>query len=197
MTTIKATILQTFLFALIISTQDSSQASPTSPRPSPEDAPVFARWLVNQGSWGVLNTLDDKDGSPFGNVISYTDSGTGTPFFYLTEKLDPTGINAVKDSRSSFTLSEYVLGTCNWTTDPQAPICAKITLSGRLKVLDNNTKEAASAETALFAHHPQLAGWPKLHEFKVFKLDINKIFLVNLYAPKRTISVYDYFHPNM
>ncbi|KAL0366920.1 UNVERIFIED_CONTAM: hypothetical protein Sradi_3582100 [Sesamum radiatum] len=133
----KSFLLAPFLFAFIfINNQDFSQAAaaPTLPRPDTENAPLFARWLVSQGSWGVLNTLDHYDLTPFGNVMSYSDAGTGTPYFYLTTTRDPTGFNALKNPKSSFTLSEYELGTCNATTDPQSPLCAKITLSGRVYI---------------------------------------------------------------
>ncbi|KAH6778046.1 hypothetical protein C2S52_006446 [Perilla frutescens var. hirtella] len=183
------------LFALIIF-PCSSGSSPISSRPDPEDAPTFARWMVGQGSWGVLTTLDKSD-QPFGNVVSYTDAGVGIPYFYLSTTLDPTGGNAVQNSRSSFTLSESVLGYCNATTDPQSPICAKITLSGNLKLLAKNSKEAALAEATLFANHPQLAGYPKKNGFRVFKLMIGKIFLVNKYAPPRNLTAYDYLHLNI
>ncbi|KAL7124103.1 hypothetical protein ABFS83_14G026300 [Erythranthe nasuta] len=165
---------------------------PTTTRPPPEKAAVFARWLVAESSWGVLATLDAGSGSPFGNVVSFSDASTGVPYFYLSTKLDPTGPNALSNNQSSFTISEYELGTCN-KEDPQSPICAKITLSGQLHLLPNNTKEAMSAEEALFAKHHQLAGWPKKNgSFRVFKLVIADIFLVNLYAPKRNLTVRDY-----
>ncbi|KAL0297865.1 UNVERIFIED_CONTAM: hypothetical protein Sangu_3175100 [Sesamum angustifolium] len=132
-------LLAPILFAFIfINNQDFSQAAaaaaPPLPRPDTENAPLFARWLVSQGSWGVLSTLDSFDFTPFGNVVSYSDAGTGTPYFYLTTTRDPTGLNALKNPKSSFTLSEYELGTCNATTDPQSPLCAKITLSGRVRI---------------------------------------------------------------
>ncbi|XP_011073531.1 protein CREG1 [Sesamum indicum] len=198
-----AMILHNFLLAPILfvvfiiftNNQDISQAAAqTPPRPDPKNAPLFARWLVSQGSWGVLNTLDYSDLTPFGNVMSYSDAGTGTPYFYLTTTRDPTGLNALKYPRSSFTLSEYELGTCNATTDPQSPLCAKITLSGRLRLLNQNSAEAASAEAALFRDHPQLAGWPKQNGFVVFKLDIKRIFLVNEFVPAKYPKVFDYFN---
>ncbi|KAJ6752542.1 hypothetical protein OIU85_002912, partial [Salix viminalis] len=94
----------------------------------------IARWLVSQNSWGVLNTLSsDLGGAPFGNVVSYSDGlpgeGSGIPYFYLTT-LDPTAKNALQDQRSSFTISEYSLGTCG-KKDPENPSCAKITLTGK------------------------------------------------------------------
>ncbi|CAK7323869.1 unnamed protein product [Dovyalis caffra] len=55
--------------------------------------------------------------------------GRGIPYFYMTI-LDPTAKNALQDQRSSFTISEYSLGTCG-KKDPENPSCAKITLTGK------------------------------------------------------------------
>ncbi|PIN14754.1 Cellular repressor of transcription [Handroanthus impetiginosus] len=183
-------LLAPLIFLFLITPQ--VLAGPPASRPDPEDAPVFARWLVNQGSWGVLGTLA-QGRVPFGNVMSYSDGGSGFPYFYLSTTLDPTGFYALRNPWSSLTLSEYTLGTCN-QADPQSPVCAKITLSGRLRLLPQNSKEAAFAEAALFADHPQLAGFPKQRGFRVFKLVITNIFLVNKYAPPRNLTVYQYLH---
>lgn len=68
------------------------------------------------------------------NVVSYSDGlpgqGRGIPYFYLTT-LDPTARDALKDERSSFTLSEFPLGTCG-KIDPENPTCAKLTLTGKV-----------------------------------------------------------------
>ncbi|EPS58204.1 hypothetical protein M569_16613, partial [Genlisea aurea] len=104
-------------------------------RPLPDDAADFARWLITTSSWGVLNTISiEWDGSPFGNVVSFSDGlpdeeGKGIPYFYLSP-LDPTPNDAMRDRRSSFTVSEYALGTCS-DKDPENPSCAKITLLGK------------------------------------------------------------------
>lgn len=71
------------------------------------------------------NVVSFSDGSP--------DKGRGIPYFYLTT-LDPTARNALKDQRSSFTISEYAIGTCG-KTDPENPSCAKITLVGKVVAL--------------------------------------------------------------
>ncbi|KAL7081227.1 hypothetical protein ACP275_14G026800 [Erythranthe tilingii] len=98
-----------------------SPAADISRRPPPENAPLFARWLVGECQWGVLNTLDRQNGFPFGNVVSYTDAATGVPYFYLSKTFDPTGPNALSNNRSSFTLSDQAeLGTCS--VDPQSPL---------------------------------------------------------------------------
>lgn len=73
----------------------------------------------------------------YSNVVSYSDGlpgeGHGIPYFYLTT-LDPTARDALADERTSFTLSEFPLGTCG-KIDPENPTCAKLTLNG--KVLTN------------------------------------------------------------
>lgn len=58
------------------------------------------------------------------------DEGHGIPYFYLTT-LDPTASNALKDQRSSLTISEYPVGTCG-KADPENPTCSKITLTGKV-----------------------------------------------------------------
>lgn len=100
-----------------------------------EDAPLFARWLVSQGSWGVLATLTGS--APFGYVVSYADAGSGVPYFYLSP-LDPAGRNADIDPRACFTLSERAVDGCV-VSDPQSPSCAKISLSGQVYTYDRIT----------------------------------------------------------
>lgn len=55
----------------------------------------------------------------------------GIPYFYLTT-LDPTARDALEDERTSFTLSEFPLGTCG-KIDPENPTCAKLTLTGKVQ----------------------------------------------------------------
>uniref|UniRef100_A0A2P2KB43 Protein CREG1 n=2 Tax=Rhizophora mucronata TaxID=61149 RepID=A0A2P2KB43_RHIMU len=164
-------------------------------KPDPDDAAASARWLICQNYWGVLNTLSpDLGGAPFGNVVSYSDGlpnkGSGIPYFYLTA-LDPTAKNALKDERASLTVSEYALGTCG-KTDPETPTCAKITLTGKLKLLGGKSKEAEFAQHALFTKHPAMKGWPKDHNFQIFKLEIEDIFLINWFGGPKPLTVDQY-----
>ncbi|KAF5755080.1 putative FMN-binding split barrel [Helianthus annuus] len=166
-------------------------------RPDPDNVAPFARWLVSQNSWGVLSTIaDDLGGAPFGNVVSFSDGlpdkGTGVTYFYLTT-LDPTARYALKDHRSSFTISEYPLGTCG-KADPENPTCSKITLTGKLNEVDAKSKEATTAKSYLFAKHTEMKDWPKDHNFQVFKLDIEEIFLINYFGGPKPLTVDQYFH---
>ncbi|MBA0791482.1 hypothetical protein Gohar_016059 [Gossypium harknessii] len=133
------------------------------------------------------------------NVVSFSDGvpgkGTGVPYFYLTT-LDPTARNALKDHRSSLAISEYPLGTCS-NADPESPMCAKITLTGRLVLLEANSKEAEFARTALFTKHPEMKGWPKGHDFQVFKLEIEDIFMINWFGGPKPLTVDQYLKYKM
>ncbi|KAE9449219.1 hypothetical protein C3L33_18916, partial [Rhododendron williamsianum] len=193
-------------------------------RPKPDAAASFARWLVSQSSWGVLKYLSlslhksaagyelyylqaaayctlssDLGGAPFGNVVSFSDGlpdeGHGIPYFYLTT-LDPTASNALKDQRSSLTISEYPVGTCG-KADPENPTCSKITLTGKLKVVAGNSGEAEFAKKALFTKHPEMKGWPKDHNFQFFKLEIENIFLINWFGGPKPLTVEQYLQAEM
>ena len=164
-------------------------------KPAPSEAAATARWLAAQNTWGVLSTISsDLSGAPFGNVVSYSDGvpgeSHGIPYFYLTT-LDPTARDALEDERTSFTLSEFPLGTCG-KVDPENPTCAKLTLTGKLKVVDHKSPEADLAKTALFSKHPEMEGWPKNHHFEIFKLEIENIFLIDWFGGPKPISPSQY-----
>ncbi|KAG8637974.1 protein CREG1 [Manihot esculenta] len=169
-------------------------------KPDPDNAAATARWLVSQNSWGVLNTISmDLGGAPFGNVVSFSDGlpneSSGIPYFYLTT-LDPTARNALKDQRSSLTISEYSIGTCG-KKDPENPSCAKITLTGKLKLLEGDSKEIEFARNALFTKHPEMEGWPKGHNFQFFKLEIEDIFLIDWFGGPKPLTLDQYFHTEL
>lgn len=195
-------VLSLVLF-FVVGTQDSVEGrliSTISKKPHPNDAAAYARWLVSQNYWGVLNTISsDLGGAPFGNVVSFSDGlpneGSGVPYFYLTT-LDPTARNALRDKRSSLAISEYPLGTCG-ERDPENPACAKITLTGKLVLVDVSTKEAEFAEHALFTKHPEMMDWPEDHNFQIFKLEIEDIFLINWFGGRKPLTVDQYLHTKM
>lgn len=169
-------------------------------KPDPKNAAATARWLVSQNSWGVLNTISsDLGGAPFGNVVSFSDGlpnkGSGIPYFYLTA-LDPTARDALKDDRASFTISEYPIGTCG-KIDPENPTCAKITLTGKLKLVDKNSKEADFAKSALFSKHVEMKDWPEDHNFQFFKLEIENIFLIDWFGGPKPLTLDQYLHASL
>ncbi|CAI5470667.1 unnamed protein product [Closterium sp. Yama58-4] len=147
----------------------------------------FAEWLVAHSTWGVLSTISRHlDGSPFGNVVSFSDgvlgNYSGTPYFYLTPS-DPSAADVAADPRASLAVSAMPLGACG-DSDPESPLCAKLTLSGELhRVLD--PEELSFAERALFTRNPEMLTWPKDHHFQVFKLVLANVFLINGFGGPR------------
>ncbi|MQM11080.1 hypothetical protein Taro_043982 [Colocasia esculenta] len=155
-------------------------------KPDPSDAAATARWLVAQNSWGVVrHAVSFSDGLP--------GEGYGIPYFYLTT-LDPTAVDALADERASFTVTDIPLGSCG-ETDPQSPTCAKLTLTGKLKLVDGNSTEGKFALAALFAKHAQMKDWPKKHKFQIFKLDIRHVFLIDWFGGAKTPTVEQYLNP--
>ncbi|CAN6449031.1 unnamed protein product [Victoria cruziana] len=170
------------------------------PKPDPSKAAATARWLAAENDWGVLSTISGElGGAPFGNVVSFSDglpgNGNGIPYFYLTT-LDPTARNALKDARSSLTISEFPLGTCG-RRDPENPTCSKLTLTGKLKLIDSLSKDAEFARQALFSKHSEMKGWPADHNFQIFTLDIEDLFLIDWFGGPKPLSVADYLNQEM
>lgn len=132
-------------------------------------------------------------------MVSFSDGepgkGSGIPYFYLTT-LDPTARNALKDHRASLTISEYPIGTCG-KVDPENPTCAKITLTGKLKVANGGPKEEIFAKNALFSKHPEMKDWPKDHNFEFFKLDIEDIFLIDWFGGPKPLTVDQYLQAKL
>ncbi|XP_031481626.1 uncharacterized protein LOC116251475 [Nymphaea colorata] len=167
------------------------------PKPDPSNAAATARWLAAENDWGVLSTISrELGGAPFGNVVSFSDglpgNGHGIPYFYLTT-LDPTARNALKDARSSLTISEFPLGTCG-QRDPENPTCSKLTLTGKLKLIDSLSKEAELAKQALFSKHSEMKSWPADHNFQIFTLEIEDIFLIDWFGGPKPLPVADYLN---
>ncbi|KAF2926004.1 hypothetical protein DAI22_06g094600 [Oryza sativa Japonica Group] len=156
-------------------------------KPAPTEAAATARWLAAQNTWGVLSTISsDLSGAPFGNVVSYSDGvpgeSHGIPYFYLTT-LDPTARDALEDERTSFTLSEFPLGTCG-KIDPENPTCAKLTLTGKIW-----PKKHFLLNILKWRVNPS---WPKNHHFQIFKLEIKNIFLIDWFGGPKPISPTEY-----
>ncbi|KAL1191836.1 hypothetical protein V5N11_004869 [Cardamine amara subsp. amara] len=192
-------LLRLIFFFLIILKHSSSARILTISKPDRHDYAASARWLVSQNIWGVLSTLSiDYEGTPFGNVVSFSDGlpekGNGIPYFYLTT-LDPTARNALKDQRASLAISESPIGTCK--RDPMNPTCSKLTLTGKLLLLDERSEEVEVAKKALFTKHPEMMDWPKDHDFRFFKLEITNIFLINWYGGAKTITVDEYLQAKL
>jgi hypothetical protein len=107
----------------------------------------------------------------YSNVVSYSDGvpgeGRGIPYFYLTT-LDPSARDALEDERTSFTLSEFPLGTCG-EIDPENPTCAKLTLRASLGTLISHGIFIFPREISSFSLGKMKIPW----EISVPKLALN------------------------
>jgi hypothetical protein len=95
----------------------------------------------------------------------------------------------------SFTLSATSLGHCPATkhTDPENPTCARVTFSGKFNLVEDKD-ELEFAQSSLFERHPMMATWPNdSHDFKVYKIDITSIWLIDIYGGAKDVPVDDYY----
>lgn len=77
-----------FLLVTGLAVAASQQVGP----PSIDDKAAYARWMVNQHSWGVISTISTQEGFegvPFGNPVSVGDGGSGSPYMRLTVSVEP------------------------------------------------------------------------------------------------------------
>ncbi|KAL7100778.1 hypothetical protein ACP275_08G016400 [Erythranthe tilingii] len=182
-----------FVFLIISATTATPLPTPPSPAAVELQAAYDARRLINSSVWGVVSSLNYKNGnSPFGNILSYSDGGRGTPYFYLT-LLDGAIANfSGADARSSLTVGQFALGTCG-IQDPQEPSCAKVTLTGLLQKLDPSSKEGKFANATLFERHPRFSKLPPVAKFQLYKLKISEVFVLNTYGDPKYPTVKSYY----
>jgi hypothetical protein len=132
------------------------------------DAAGHARWLVAKSLWTTISTVSSKkEGQPFGNIRSVADGAcfmgsSGLPYFYLPSP-DPTALDIQQDKRITLSFTEAVLservgedGIPCGGKDAEDPTCAKITLTGHAKPLDDDQVNAAMQ--SFKAQHPR-ASW--------------------------------------
>lgn len=140
----------------------------------------------------------------YSNVVSYSDGlpgeGHGIPYFYLTT-LDPTARDALEDERTSFTLSEFPLGTCG-KIDPENPTCAKLTLTGKVLTNYSNDKMIVHLQYDLqtyffeqIAQDSALCWWRQNLECSIYFLALNfttKVSLESILSDRIEFSLVAY-----
>jgi hypothetical protein len=175
-----------------------------------------ARWMMHSLDWGTLNTISSRLGSgeiPFGNIYSFVDgtcsNSTGTPYFYGTF-MDQSLIDSIHNPMVSLTLSEASLSSvctnkdglaaCSLGSqygDPENPVCARLTVTGELVVLDQDSPEYEFATSSLFQRHSTMATWPRDHDWRAFKIDIKDIWLIDYFGGASVITAKEYFSVNV
>ncbi|XP_072180376.1 protein CREG1-like [Diadema setosum] len=183
------------------------EPSVESTRPPYYDKAKRARYMVHKANWGVIATVSTKPemlGRPFPAPNSLADgpvgNGSGTPYFYLA-MIDSTMHDVAKNPNVSVTLSEAEfsdIADCAITSksDPENPLCARLVLLGKFVEVTDST-EKAFAKNALFSRHPLMPSWPSSHDFRIIKLDIDVLWIIDFYGGGTFISVQDYYNANL
>lgn len=187
------------------------------PRPDVAAKAATARWMARSLDWGVLSTIssrlggsgdDDSPPVPFGNVYSFVDGtcdkSTGIPYIYGTY-LDQTFLDSKRNPIVSLTLSDASfssvcpgregLSSCQLGSrygDPENPVCARVTLTGELVVLDDASEEYAFAQQALFERHSTMESWPAGHKWVVAKIELQDIWLIDFFGGAAIIKPDEY-----
>lgn len=90
--------------------------------------------------------------------------------------------DTLANSNVSFAITMAQQGYCPPDLrDPEEPTCARVSISGKF-LLVQDTNEANEAKTYLFDRHPTMKTWPDDHEFQVYKLTIEEIWLIDIYG---------------
>jgi len=176
------------------------------PRPNPLQKVKTARWMVKTLNWGVLSTTSSRSesstpGDAFGNPYAFADASTGIPYFYASD-FDASIVDLNVSTRMTLALSEATLaGTSDEVkactigqgiSDPENPLCARLVLSGDFERLDVASAEHDSAQAALFDRHPSFKHMPADHGFFVGKLNIDAIWLIDIFGGATNMDVSEY-----
>lgn len=177
----------------------------TSPIPSPGKAPFFtekaktARWMAHHLSFGVLSTTSansEYKGVAFGNPQSFADgtidNSTGQLYFYMA-KIDASRHDIAANPKATWVLSEQMLSSycTSKSLDPEDPRCGRCVFIGNMRIA--TPTEIPGAKDALFTRHPAMRDWPAEHMFEVYKMDIESIWLLNMFGGASIIMPGDYY----
>jgi hypothetical protein len=180
--------------------------------PLPFSKAKTARWMVTFLDYGFLCTISTRSvgtsvGTAFGNPYSFADVD-GVPYIYASQMdasiidLFTGNTNVTANSRGSLSLSEAsystkIMSECKiggFLGDPENPLCARLVLTGNFSKVISNSSEAVAAQKALFSRHPSFSNYPVSHEFFIAKLNIDGIWLVDIFGGAAIIQPEDYFH---
>lgn len=156
-----------------------------------------ARWLAHENLWGTLSTTSvHLNGRAWGQPKSFVDGSieqsTGIPYFYDSD-MDTSMEDASADPAVTFSITQASLGMCNVDhIDPEDPRCARVSLSGKFAIVTDED-ELEFARNALYERHPTMTSWPDDHSWKIHKLVMDEIWLIDIFGGASFISPEDYY----
>jgi Pyridoxamine 5'-phosphate oxidase len=92
--------------------------------------------------------------------------------------------------------SKYTKGTKGdaWSSgDPESPLCARLTLTGRMVQIPNDSSEFTALQEAFFQRHGQMQGWPVDHEWVIFALNIVDVWLIDYFGGATILTADQYY----
>jgi hypothetical protein len=159
----------------------------TIPKPPFWEKAETARWLAHANEYGTLSTTSvHLKGQAWGQTKSFADgssnNSTGVLYFYDSD-MDTSMKDVARNPHVAFSLSAaQLLGHCDVSTlDPENPRCARVVFSGKFVPVDD-PDEKDFAHNALFDRHPEMASWPTDHDWKVHKIDLEEIWLIDIFG---------------
>ncbi len=145
-----------------------------------------ARWLAHENVWGTLSTSSvHLQGQAWGQPKSFVDgtetNSTGVLYFYGSD-MDASMQDINANPVVAFSLSAAQIGRCTVDqVDPEDPRCARVVFSGKFTLV-TEPEELTFATNALFERHPAMPTWPKDHDWKVHRIDLVEIWLIDIYG---------------
>lgn len=180
-------------------TGDASARLAAFPRPPHTEYARMCRWLAHMAEWGTLATTT-PGGAPYGGVVSVSDGPaedpTGRLLFYLTPMDRTTQHLEAGGGASALVLAEasQLPGGCGGT-DPESPVCARVTALGRTrKVAPEGADEAMRL---LVARHPEMADWPADHGFAPYEMEVEEIHLLDYFGGMHVVTPEEYFSADL
>ncbi|EMP37883.1 Protein CREG1 [Chelonia mydas] len=76
--------------------------------------------------------------------------------------------------------------------DPQNPLCAHVIFSGTVDKV--NDTEAVFAKLSLFSRHPEMASWPRDHNWFFAKFNITNIWVLDYFGGLKTVTPQEYYN---
>lgn len=180
---------------------------------------LVARWMAHSLDWGTLTTISTRSevhSAPFGNIYSFVDGpceeSTGIPYFYGTY-MDQSFIDMKRNPSASFTLSEASLASvcgakalpaCSVAMnsngvrgDPESPVCARLTLTGKMVEVPKESDEYAKMLAAFYARHAQMQYWPVDHDWVIAKLEVSDVWFIDYFGGASILDVDAYLNANI
>lgn len=150
---------------------------------SQTEAAEEARWLVAQANWGTLSYRKPDDAMrPLSMIASYADVD-GRIFFYLMEGPSFEACLTLSEAELE-PFTNYARAACGveGEFDVEDPRCAKLSISGLISPC-RSEESCRAGKSALFQRHPEMAKWPRNHNFSVFEFtEVNDIWMIYNYG---------------